>query len=222
MWFPNRIEDSISKGYVLKKEAKARLLLTTLAIAAIGLLPSRLVVFGDEWSGILPPETIRKRSKIAPGHVWTELLCSHIHADCDSFAPSPTHEVSTVERGVYGAAVDNLIFNETSTVPDLRTQVATWIEAERKSRGAGVKQERSSMFTVFFGVNDVWKYSGYSRVDGVAAVDASLDSMFEQLDLVDEHWPDPIQVLVPYLPDVWVTLPPLGLSLGDLSGYYGS
>lgn len=93
--------------------------------------------------------------------------------------------------------------------------MATWIEAERESRGAGVKQERSSMFTVFFGVNDVWKYSGYDRVDGIAAVDASLDSMFEQLDLVDQHWPDPIQVLVPYLPDVWVTLPPLGLSLGD-------
>lgn len=111
--------------------------------------------------------------------------------------------------------MDNLIFNETSTVPDFRTQVATWIEAERESRGAGVKQERSSMFTVFFGVNDVWKYSGYDRVDGIAAVDASLDSMFEQLDLVDQHWPDPIQVLVPYLPDVWVTLPPLGLSLGD-------
>lgn len=188
--------------FCLNKLSENTSLANSIGTTAIGLLPSRLIVFGDEWSGIIPPEALRKRSKIAPGHVWTELLCSHIHADCDSFAPSSIYEVSTVERGVYGAAVDNLIFNESSVVPDLRTQVTTWIEAEKKSRDAGIKQERSSMFTVFFGVNDVWKYSGYNRMDGVAAVDASLDSMFEQLDVVDEHWPDPIQVLVPYLPDV--------------------
>lgn len=188
--------------FCLNKLSENTSLANNIGTTAIGLLPSRLIVFGDEWSGIIPPEALRKRSKIAPGHVWTELLCSHIHADCDSFAPSSIYEVSTVERGVYGAAVDNLIFNESSVVPDLRTQVTTWIGAEKKSRDAGIKQERSSMFTVFFGVNDVWKYSGYNRMDGVAAVDASLDSMFEQLDVVDEHWPDPIQVLVPYLPDV--------------------
>lgn len=178
-----------------------------MCIIAFGLLPSRLVIFGDEWSGILPPGSLHKRSKAAPSHVWTELLCSHIHADCDSFAPSHNVEVSSVEKGVHGAAVDNIIFNQNSTVPDLRTQVAAWIESEQKSRAEGKAQERSSMFTMFFGVNDVWEYSGYSRTDGIAAVDASLDSMFEQLGVVDNYWPDPIQVLVPYVLDVYVILP---------------
>ncbi|KAI5852589.1 hypothetical protein DFP73DRAFT_533328 [Morchella snyderi] len=170
---------------------------------AFGLLPSRLVIFGDEWSGILPPETLRKRDKTsAPAHVWTELLCSHIHADCSSFAPANTQEITRIQKGEYGAAVDNLIFDRNSTVPDLRTQVAAWIEAEQKAIADGKSQERSSLFSVFFGVNDVWKYSSYSRADGVAAVDASLDSMFEQLGVVGANWPDPIQVLMPYVLDI--------------------
>lgn len=166
------------------------------------------MIFGDEWSGILPPETLRKRDKAsAPAHVWTELLCSHIHADCSSFAPVNTQEITRIQKGEYGAAVDNLIFDRNSTVPDLRTQVAAWIEAEQKAIADGKSQERSSLFSVFFGVNDVWKYSSYSREDGVAAVDASLDSMFEQLGVVGANWPDPIQVLMPYVLDMLV--PPI-------------
>jgi len=96
--------------------------------------------------------------------------------------------------------VDNIVFNTTS--PDLRDQVDRWIEFETRARNKGFGPERSSLFVLFFSTNDVWEFSSLDRQDGISAVEASLDSMFDQLGRVARHWADPLQVLVPTAIDV--------------------
>lgn len=112
-----------------------------------------------------------------------------------SFAPAELAHSANA-----GAAVDNVIFN--STAPDLRSQVSLWIAREKKLRKSGSAAERSSMFAVFFGINDIWKYSSYDEREGERAVEASLDSMFEQLRRVAANWQDAPQVLIPNVFDV--------------------
>lgn len=103
-------------------------------------------------------------------------------------------------KGYVGAVVDNIVFNTTS--PDLRDQVDRWIEFETQVRKSGIQAERSSLFILFFGTNDIWELSRFSRQDGIRAVDAALDSMFEQLGRIANHWIDPPQVLVATAMDV--------------------
>ncbi|KAL7272512.1 hypothetical protein RUND412_004681 [Rhizina undulata] len=169
---------------------------------AMGLLPQRIIIFGDENSGILPYDHPLRGSSTAPTSVWTEILCSTLWADCDSFAPPKTLPTDPKGSDVFGAAVDNLVFNSSSDAPDFRTQVEEWIDFEKKARSDGIPVERSSMFMVFFGMNDIWRYSGWEWNDASAAVEASLDSLFEQLGVLDGNWEDVVQVLVPTVMDV--------------------
>lgn len=166
----------------------------------IGQLPDRIVIFGDESSAIPSAAEVgahRRRSSSEPPTIpttWASNLCQSLHASCDSFAPiAPS-------RGFVGSVVDNIVFNTTS--PDLRDQVDRWIEFETEARKSGHEAERSSLFALFFGTNDVWEFSYLGRADAISAVEASLDSMFEQIGRVASHWADPIQVLVPTAIDV--------------------
>jgi hypothetical protein len=96
--------------------------------------------------------------------------------------------------------IDNIVFNTSS--PDLRDQVDRWIEFETAARKKGVGPERSSLFALFFGTNDVWQFSYLDRQNATSAVEASLDSMFDQIGRVARHWTDPPQILVPTAIDV--------------------
>ncbi|KAF8252374.1 hypothetical protein K440DRAFT_594812 [Wilcoxina mikolae CBS 423.85] len=163
---------------------------------AIGLLPRRIVIFGDESSAIPSAGELQRRENkqtVIPS-TWTSNLCHSLHVSCDSFAPLKP------SQGFVGAVVDNIVFNTTS--PDLRDQVDRWIEFETKARKKGFGPERSSLFVLFFGTNDVWEFSSLDRQNGISAVEASLDSMFDQLGRVARHWADPLQVLVPTAIDV--------------------
>jgi hypothetical protein len=80
--------------------------------------------------------------------------------------------------------------------------VDRWIEFEIKARKDGSGPERSSLFALFFGTNDVWEFSYLDRRNAISAVEASLDSMFDQIGRVARHWADPPQVLVPTAIDV--------------------
>ena len=156
---------------------------------AIGLLPQHIVIFGDESSAI--PSA---RENTVPS-TWASNFCRRIRVSCDSFAPTKP------SRGFVGAVVDNIVYNTTS--PDLRDQVDRWIEVETRARRSGIGPERSVLFVLFFGTNDVWQFSAFdSRQDGISATDATLDSMFDQLGRVAQHWADPPQVLVPTAIDV--------------------
>jgi hypothetical protein len=164
---------------------------------AIGQLPDRIVIFGDESSAI--PSAAgngvhRRHSERTIPSTWASNLCQSLRASCDSFAPiAPS-------RGFVGSVIDNIVFNTSS--PDLRDQVDRWIEFETNARKSGHEAERSSLFALFFGTNDVWEFSFLGRADAISAVEASLDSMFEQIGRVASHWADPIQVLVPTAIDV--------------------
>src|SRR5205814_7977161 len=93
-----------------------------------------------------------------------ELLCS-AH---DNFA--------TPDR----AGVDNVVYfgNATGEAADFKAQVARWLQWEEKHP----RRERGdTMFTVWFGVSDVLKFSLMKRREAIMAVEASLDTLFETL-----------------------------------------
>lgn len=78
-----------------------------------------------------------------------------------------------------------------------------WITRETERRKSGIQADLSSLFAVFFGLNDLWTFS--QQLDArqaEEAVTASLDSLFEQLRKVAAIWPDEVQVLVPLALDV--------------------
>jgi hypothetical protein len=169
------------------RQDKFRVLMIRHGTLAIGLLPDRIVIFGDESSAI-PPGDLRRRQTKAQSVTWASKLCQSLHASCDSFAPE------TPMQGFVGSVIDNIVFNTSS--PDLRDQVDRWIEFETAARKNGVGPERSSLFALFFGTNDVWEFSYLERHNAISAVEASLDSMFDQLSRVARHWADPPQILV--------------------------
>ncbi|RPB05477.1 hypothetical protein L873DRAFT_1832686 [Choiromyces venosus 120613-1] len=148
---------------------------------AIGLLPQQLIIFGDENSRIPSSNPFRQDS--SSHHfslIWTERLCKELLATCTSYTPLPPPPTIQL-NATSGAVVDNLIFN------------SSWIKQEKENQN----KERSTLFLALFGVNDIWKYSSFEKWDGVAAVEASLDSLFEQFGTVEEYWPDPPQTMLP-------------------------
>ncbi|KAA8892977.1 hypothetical protein FN846DRAFT_914621 [Sphaerosporella brunnea] len=160
---------------------------------AIGLLPNRIVIFGDESSAIPSADTRRRGNGPSPN--WAASLCQNLYASCDSFAPLAS------AQGFVGSVIDNVVSNTSS--PDLRDQVDRWIEFEMKARNNGFGPERSSLFALLFGTNDMWKFSYMDRKDASSAVEASLDSMFDHIGRVARHWANPPQVLVPTAIDVY-------------------
>lgn len=90
--------------------------------------------------------------------------------------------------------------NESVLLPaDLKTQVAQWIrfEKEQHMRHYLRRMGQETIFTVWFSIWDIWHFSKSSRDEGSKAVAKAMDSLFEQLDVLVEHWPDGVKVIVP-------------------------
>jgi len=162
---------------------------------AIGELPKRLIIFGDESSAILSsPEHLRFWRSESPS-TWAEHLCATLYADCQSFAPTE------LPRGDQGPVLDNNICNNTSVpAADLKTQVEEWIQYEQQHGNVTGKQ---SFFAISFGVNDIWRYSAFSKKEAQGYVETSLETLFQQLRIMTEYLsPVPMNVLLHTVVDV--------------------
>lgn len=176
----------------------------------------QLVVFGDDWSDIgeyriSPPESSSIPTKDSDqGELWTEVLCNELVCDyIDNFAqsqPSSKDEVKT------GALVSNDIYanatspNKTEFVPlaDFKTQVQQWINFEKQARLMPGRQSKDewTVFTVLFGVWDIWQYARLERSKAIFAIERSIEEFFHHLNTLAEHSESTIKVVVPLLFDV--------------------
>jgi hypothetical protein len=80
--------------------------------------------------------------------------------------------------------------------------VEEWIQYEQQHGNITGKQ---SFFVVSFGVNDIWRYSAFSRKEAQGFVETSLETLFQQLRVMKEYLsPVPINVLLHTAIDVYV------------------
>lgn len=111
-------------------------------------------------------------------------------------------------EGYKGAVVDAGIFNKTRHVGEgaeepiaaLRTQVQQWIRFEKSQYMSSRLRERerkSTIFTVWFSLWDLWYHSSKTRDEASKAINETIDTLFEQLNEVAEHWSGEVKVVMP-------------------------
>lgn len=87
-----------------------------------------------------------------------------------------------------------------TTLSDLRSQVAQWLRFEKKqymSSRLREKEKRGTIFTVWFSLWDIWYYSQLNGDDAAEAVRQSVDSLFEQLNIIADNWPSGAKMILP-------------------------
>lgn len=83
---------------------------------------------------------------------------------------------------------------------DLKTQVQQWLKFEKQQYdNTRVKEvERiGTVFTMWFSLWDLWYYSEKTIEEAEAAITKTLDTLFEQLDLIAEEWPSEMKIIIP-------------------------
>ena len=141
-----------------------------------------------------------------------QLACDFI----DNFArsiPIPPGRVPTVgalvDSDIFAQAVKSRNNNAVSILPDFKTQVRQFVQYEHGKRGLPRRLRNVDEWTVFsvsFGLWDLFEYAALEQPAAMRAVDSSIDSLFEGLDVVAQHQRQHgrgrMHVVVPRLVDV--------------------
>ncbi|KAL1969512.1 hypothetical protein VTN77DRAFT_8950 [Rasamsonia byssochlamydoides] len=160
---------------------------------ALQISQQRLVVFGDSWS-----DSASRNEEQGP--LWTEWLCSMFPCHLENLA-----QTAPLSQERYaGAVVDNtelqsfnsgLAWLQEQPLPDLRSQIDQWITAEQDalqkeglSHEAIQERQNNTIFAVSFVVWDLWKFLGEDYNQAKLSVSHSIDSLFEQLNILSERW----------------------------------
>ncbi|KAK7548628.1 hypothetical protein IWX49DRAFT_589701 [Phyllosticta citricarpa] len=173
----------------------------------------RIVTFGDSWSDtgryILngPPPGYEPIRHPASGPVWPEALCQEILCDSiDNYARSLPPQVTQYYTDTVGAVLDNAVFqNATAShnftdfaLRDLQQQVRDFVKMEGAKRMWPIQPPKEwTLFTVWFGVNDIFHYSKLERDVAKFAINKSIDHLFRQLNIIHEWMRGPILVVLP-------------------------
>ncbi len=83
-------------------------------------------------------------------------------------------------------------------VADLRTQVQHWLAFEKTQFGttrSTTAEKESTIFFLCFSTWDVWYYSAGVYSNAQIAVTKSIDTLFEQLDLIAENWTSDLKIV---------------------------
>lgn len=122
----------------------------------------------------------------------------------DNFARSMPASWSSgyISPVIDSSLLDNIsAFQNEAAQPlaDLRTQVAHWIrfERERSSVGRHDFQREGAIFVIWFSLWDLWYFSKGTKDEASEAVDRTMDTLFEQLDVIAEHSASRMKVIVP-------------------------
>ncbi|KAK8220287.1 hypothetical protein IWZ01DRAFT_425802, partial [Phyllosticta capitalensis] len=84
---------------------------------------------------------------------------------------------------------------------DFGTQVERWINSEQQRvNQTGVRE--NIVFTVFFGISDVWQYVGLDDKDAHQGIRQGIRTLFAHLDAIAKFMRKPIQVILPRIPDI--------------------
>lgn len=174
--------------------------------------PRRLIVFGDSWSDNgqylidQPTEALLPSREEAQGRVWTEWLCLFIAcSQHDNFARSlPSSSGSGyINPMIDSSLLQNISHSENEgaqPLADLKTQVAHWIRFERERYPMGHPRDlerNGTIFTIWFSLWDLWYFSKGTKDEASEAVKRTMDTLFEQLDVIAEQWSSHVKVIIP-------------------------
>ena len=169
-----------------------------------------------------PTKDLLPSREDAQGKVWTEWLCQEVcHLSTLNFASPDLFQISCSHHdnfarslpdswivGYKGAVVDSNILNNTinkgksaeEPLADLKTQVQQWIRFEKKqymSSRIRETEKKGTIFTIWFSLWDLWYYSNKTQAEASKAIEETVDTLFEQLDIVAKHWDESIKVVMP-------------------------
>ncbi|EPS31744.1 hypothetical protein PDE_06701 [Penicillium oxalicum 114-2] len=147
----------------------------------------RLVVFGDSWSNVKTEER--------QGRVWTDWLCEMFSCHHENLAQT----AKLISEGkLTGSVVDNadleLVARPSPTkVPDFKSQLQLWLEAESKAvADLSEEQIRSrqdkTVFAVSFGLWDIWNLRTVDDRTAEGAVQRRIATLMAQLNRLSESW----------------------------------
>lgn len=91
-------------------------------------------------------------------------------------------------------------FEIAEPLADLKTQVQQWLKFEKEQYGNSRVSEverNGTVFTIWFSLWDLWYYSEKTIEEAEVAVTKTMDSLFEQLDLIAENWPSELKIIMP-------------------------
>lgn len=83
---------------------------------------------------------------------------------------------------------------------DLKTQVQQWLKFEKQQYGTSRVSEaerNGTVFAIWLSLWDLWYYSETEIADAQYAVTKTMDTLFEQLDVIRENWPSEMKIIMP-------------------------
>ena len=104
-----------------------------------------------------------------------------------------------MDSGILNSTVNKSKIAE-EPLADLKTQVQQWIRFENKQRMSSRTREtekKGTIFTVWFSLWDLWYYSNKTQAEASEAIEETVNTLFEQLDLVAEHWGSRMKIVMP-------------------------
>lgn len=99
--------------------------------------------------------------------------------------------------------LDNISNSENEgaqALADLKTQVAHWIRFEKGRHSVGRLHDLErdgTIFTIWFSLWDLWYFSKGTKEEASKAVNRTMDTLFEQLNVIAEQWPSRVKVIMP-------------------------
>lgn len=181
----------------------------------------RIIVFGDSFSDANPYVVDPPDDDLKPirdpdeGKRWTEVLCDELL--CDSLENYARSSPATENWARSGAVIHNGIFRDaalksninnhksTELLPDLSMQIQQWIRYEDSKGFSDLDEDDDIVFTVFFGMWDIWQYAMLDREAALATISTTMEWLFKQLDIIVEHSPSSPRIVVPGLWDMTFT-----------------
>jgi hypothetical protein len=117
--------------------------------------------------------------------------------------PTNTGIGALVDSSLHAQAIN--IEKTDDILPDFKTQVEQFLIQEKENDRLTQKSRQNTnqltIFTVCFGLWDLWEYANLERSFAIQAIDNSIAELYHQLDLLATHTPA-LKVIVPQIVDM--------------------
>ncbi|KAI4725438.1 hypothetical protein E4T49_06794 [Aureobasidium sp. EXF-10728] len=175
---------------------------------------TELVVFGDSWSTNRLELPTGRTPSPANKKLWVDTLCSEVVCDRiydlgQSLPSSPSHRRGPlVDNAIHANLSGSMnLTADSENIGDFGHQVDEYLaqdDARWQDDGEQRSLERTIIFTVFFGIWELWDFVGLPEEAVLPAVADCIASMFAQLDRLvqaksmSSHRPT---IIIPTVPD---------------------
>lgn len=134
-----------------------------------------------------------------------QMLCDFV----DNFARSSPLDAN---NSMTGSVISNQVLanitapesGKQDPLADLTTQIRQWVNFEKQKKLMPTRHFRKeqTVFTVFFGLWDLWHYTDLDMNSAQKAIDETITELFVQLDYLAEQAKTPIRVVLPSAIDI--------------------